>query len=94
MHPDSNVNDITLKKAGFAILFYLVSIATVFALSQWSPSGPCTPGLAILGFLFLLFSSPCLFLLNLVRVLRGDKTNTAALVIHFIAVIGLFLFAQ
>ncbi len=80
----------TSKNTILTLLFYLSVIIVVAILNQYSPSGPCNPGLGILLLIFVLFlMTPILFVINFNKTRRGDKTNRYSALIHFIISISI-----
>jgi len=79
------------RKVGLTLLFYLVSWIVFYFLNKSFPSGPCTPGLGILGFMLLPIISFVLLVVNFIKVYKGDKTNFPSAFLHLIFIIGLLL---
>jgi hypothetical protein len=68
---------------GKTLLFYLSAILIITVLEWMGPSGPCTPGL---GFVALFAAIPVvivLSILNLIKIVEGDRTHLISLAIHF-----------
>ena len=82
-------NNLTAQNTILTLLFYVSIIITVAILNQYSPSGPCNPGLGILLLMFVLFlMTPILFVINFNKTKKGDKTNRYSALIHFIVLIS------
>ncbi len=82
------------KKICLTILFYLIAAISIYVLEESSPSGPCTPGLGILSFMLLPFISAILLIINFIKTYKGDKTNKVSTLIHFIFIIGFFVYLK
>jgi hypothetical protein len=67
------------------LVFYFASFALGFLLEKISPTGPCTPGLGVLWFLFLPFISFGLLIKNS---LGWKGPNKVAATLHLIACIA------
>jgi hypothetical protein len=79
----------TLRKVGLTLLFYLVSGISIYLMDKSMPSGPCTPGLGMLAFMFLPIVSLVLLLINSFKIYKGDKTNIFSALLHLLFIIGL-----
>jgi hypothetical protein len=66
------------------ILFYAGFFGIAFYLNDVSPSGPCTPGLAVLFVLLLPFISVGLLIKNLIAIFIWKKPNHIAATLHLI----------
>ena len=73
------------------ILYYLFAISIIFLGDKYMTSGPCTPGLGALAFLFAIPVSVFLFLRNIYLGIRKSKryffVATAHLIIQAIALV-------
>ena len=72
----------------------MVAAILIYLLEKSSPSGPCTLGLGILSFLLLPFISAILLIVNFIKTYKGDKTNKVSALLHFIFVIGFFIYLK
>ena len=88
---DSYFSKKGIRKIVLTLLFYLIAFVSFSLLNKASPSGPCNPGLGIMSLLLLPFISAILFLKNIIRANKGDKTNIISAVIHLIVVVGFFI---
>ncbi|MBS1914836.1 MAG: hypothetical protein JST87_01095 [Bacteroidetes bacterium] len=77
-----------IRKIAQTISFYLIAIFGFDFLEKLSPSGPCTPGAGIMGFLFLPFIIAILLGVNAYKFFKGDKTNFISMLLHILALLG------
>jgi hypothetical protein len=89
-----DISNPTIKKGLVSILFYVAAGAVIFFLNEWSPSGPCTPGLGILAFLILPVVSAIRLAANAVKVYQGNKASQASMAVHFFFLSGFIIFLR
>jgi hypothetical protein len=75
----------------FTVLFYVFATLVMGILSNTSPGGPCSPGLGVVSFLLLFITSIVLLVINAGTTLFGKKNNGTSVLMHFFAVIVLFI---
>jgi hypothetical protein len=84
-----------LKRTALTAGYYIISFTLLFILNDASPSGPCTPGLAIVGFIAMIPVSILLLFRNIYVTTKVGRENLLATVIHAAAclvMISPFLF--
>jgi hypothetical protein len=75
-------------------LFYTLSFIILPILEYQSPSGPCVPGLGMLGFFLLIPISAVLFLISLYKAAEVNKVYLYSSLIHLLVWLGLFLWLR
>ncbi len=88
---DSYFSKKGIRKIVLTLVFYLIAFVSFSLLNKASPSGPCTPGLGIMSLLLLPFISAVLFIINIIKAAKGNKTNTISAIIHLLVVVGFFI---
>ena len=84
-----------LKNAIPATAFYGVSILLMFVFEELVPSGPCTPGPALLVMLVLPVASFVLLIFNLIQRFRDGEFNKLVILIHLLVfTVFMLLYAQ
>lgn len=83
--------DPATKAISKTILFYVVALIILFILEKAMPSGPCAPGLGMLGFMALPFISAILLFLNVVKFFSGNRSSKIPGLIHLLFIIGYIL---
>jgi hypothetical protein len=81
----------------FTAAAYLLLALFIWQLNKYSRSGPCTPGLGIMAFIFLPFLSLIAFVITLVLFKSGHPKQKFSMIIHGSvcrACIMLFLWAR
>jgi hypothetical protein len=73
------------------IVFYCISTLVVYLLNAVSPSGPCVPGLGAVSFILLIPTIIILLLINLFKILEGDRTNILSAVIHSLVLLTIVI---
>jgi hypothetical protein len=81
-----------IKKVLLTILFYLISIASIYFLYKGFPSGPCRIGIDDFSLFAFLFTIVFLFFINLYRFIKTDKTNLVLIFIHLFAIISIIIY--
>jgi len=76
---------ISIKHALKAVAFYVAGSAVVLFCAAFFKSGPCALNLDILSFLLLAIASCLLFIVNLVKAIRGQTARLASVAVHIIA---------
>ena len=84
-------NQPTRPRSLLTLIFYALSIPLVWVLCCISPSGPCTPGLGVLGLFALFLLSIILFIINLGITVFGKGQNGTPALIHLLVAIGCFV---
>ena len=69
------------------VCFYAFMTVLIIGGEYISPSGPCTPGLGILPLLLLPFLSAGLFLVALIRAIKGHRSQLIPAVLHGLVVL-------
>jgi predicted ABC-type exoprotein transport system permease subunit len=82
----------TIKSILPTLTFYGLATGTVILLNYASPSGPCTPGLGVVSFFFLLLTALALLTKNLYLTWKNGRQNLPVALIHSIAIALLFAF--
>ena len=85
-----NLKNQTVKKAGLTIIYYLIAFALVYLSEETSPSGPCANGFGLLFIYLLPLVATILFIINFIKVYRGNNTHKGSAIIHFI-VLSIFV---
>jgi hypothetical protein len=80
-----------VKKVRLTIIFYLIALLLFFLLEEIEPTGPCTPGLGIIGLIFLPYLSLVLFVINFIMVFRGKIENKYSAIIHLVVGLSLII---
>jgi hypothetical protein len=88
------VNSKIARRIIKTILFYILSFIVLSILEKQSPSGPCVPGLGMLGFFLLIPISIVLFLINLYKSAEVDKVYLYSALIHLLIWAGIFLWLR
>jgi hypothetical protein len=76
------------RKPLYAIVFYAVTYLCAWWLEKTEPSGPCTPSLGILLFLFIILLSACFIVASLYLAIRVSKAYVLGSLVHLLFVIG------
>jgi hypothetical protein len=76
------------------ILFYIIAYLTILLLSELAPSGPCVPGIGILGLILLPFVSAVLFLRKFIKRYKGQKEFGLSAITHFIFILGFDIYIK
>ena len=84
----SNFSSLSLKQVCLTILFYQLAAIVIYVLDKVSPTGSCALGLGVVNFMLLSVVSASLFVVNLVKIYRGEKTSTFSASIHFVFLVG------
>jgi hypothetical protein len=81
---------IVTGQASFVLLYYAFSISGIFLLNEWSPSGPCTPGMGLMAFFIFITVSIGILLYNLLNIFIKDKSYLLPTVLHIIGLAVVF----
>jgi amino acid transporter len=75
-----------------ALLYYFIAALIIFAAIKMFPSGSCGPSLDVLIFLGIILVSLVLFVINLFRTIKGNKTTKVSTIIHFLGCAALIIY--
>jgi hypothetical protein len=87
------INQQIIRKSLVTIAAYLVVIPIIYLFNKENPSGSCTIGFGLLGYIGLLVVSGICFLANLFATIADDKSNIIITLIHLIAVLAILFFS-
>ncbi|GEM_PF-1414512 len=82
---------LTFKLINPTLIFYVVTATIIYILDKVSPSGPCTPGLGVLSFFFLIPIVVALLLRNIYAAFTTDKKKFITAIMHGVAIVLLFV---
>lgn len=74
-----------LKRTTLTLSYYVISLTLLFLVNDLYPSGPCTPGPAILIFMLLIPWSIVLLIRNIYVTSKVGRANALAMAIHVVA---------
>ena len=81
----------SVKKGIQTIVFYCIAALVIYLLNASSPSGACVPGLGAISFMLLIPTIIVLLLINLFKILEGDRTNILSAVIHSLVLLTIVI---
>ena len=79
-----------LQSIFLTVLFYQIAALSIYLLNEFSPSGSCTIGLGLLGLALLPLVSFVLLTIDIISVIKGNKTNRISASIHLVFLLGFF----
>ncbi|MEO7046262.1 MAG: hypothetical protein ABI091_13210 [Ferruginibacter sp.] len=82
-----------IRKSLATISVYLVVIPLIYLFNKENPSGPCTIGFGMLGYICLVVVSGICFFANLFATIVDDRSNIVVTLIHLIVVLGILFFS-